>query len=386
MKKRIYLDAAAAHPVRPSVEKAFLKALKAYGNPSAPHEEGREASALLEDARSTIARICGAKSDAVIFTGSATESNALAILGHIKARIEAGAKPEELEVLFSGTQHASVVGAVEEVQKLGVKTQEIPLLGFGIDIPKLAQMIGPRTALITLDVVCSETGTRFDTRGVRKLIDARAYPERPVFHVDATQAPLIEHMDRTRLGADLITFDAQKIGGVRGIGVLIAPRNIPLHTLARGGGQERGLRSGTPSPALALACAKAFLEGSREREAFVTRAEHLTSFLKKEIESSIEHVAVNGGEAQAPNILNISFLGRDTDYLVALLDEAGFAVSTKSACETDASGSRAVQAFTKDKMRAASTLRVSLHSTIKKKEVRAFLRALKKSVAFIDQA
>lgn len=385
MKKRIYLDTAAAHPVRRSVHKVFLQALKAYGNPSAPHEEGREALALLEDARASIARVCGAKSDAVIFTASATESNALAIVGHIKARIEAGEKAEELEVLFSRTQHASVIGAVEEVQKLGVKTREIPLLGFSIDMPKLSSMIGPQTALITLDVVCSETGTRFDTRGVRKLIDARAYTERPVFHVDATQAPLCEHMDRTRLGADLITFDAQKIGGVRGVGVLIAPRNIPLTALARGGGQERGLRSGTPSPALALACAKAFLEASREREMFVRKAERLTKFLRKEIETSFERVVVNAGETQAPNILNVSFLGRDTDYLVALLDEAGFAVSTKSACETDARGSRAVEAFTKDGARASSTLRISLHHTTKKKEIEAFLTTLKKSVAFIDQ-
>lgn len=384
MKKRVYLDSAAAHPVRLSAQKAFVRALKAYGNPSAPHEEGREALTFLEDARASIARECGAKSDAVIFTAGATESNALAIIGHIKARIAGGAKAEELEVLYSPTQHASVIGAVEEVRSLGVKTQEIPLLGFGIDIPKLGAMLGPRTALITLDVVCSETGTRFDTRAVRKMIDACPVQERPIFHVDATQAPLTEHMDRTRLGADLITFDAQKIGGVRGIGALIAPRIVPLLPLSRGGGQERDLRSGTPSPALACAFARALKDASREREVFVKKTERLVEYVKKEIESLVPHVVVNAGDTQAPNILNVSLLGRDTDYLTALLNEAGFAVSTKSACETDAKGSRAVTAFTQDDARASSTLRISLHREIQEKDIRNFVRALATAVSFVD--
>jgi cysteine desulfurase len=386
MKKRIYLDSAAAHPVRPLAQKAFVHALKAYGNPSAPHEEGREALALLEDARTAIARECGAKSDAVIFTSGATESNALAIIGHLQARIEAGAKAEDLEVLYSPTQHASVIGAVEEARALGVRTQEIPLQGFGIDVPALSAMVSRTTTLITLDVVCSETGTRFDTRAVRKIIDALPYDARPVFHVDATQAPLTEHLDRTRLGADLITFDAQKIGGVRGIGVLIAPRSIALSALSRGGGQERGLRGGTPSPALARACAVALCEASKKREAFVKKSARLTQYVRDEVERTLSQAVVNAGEEQAPNILNISFVGRDSDYLVALLNEAGFAVATKSACETDAVGSRAVTAFTHDDARATSTLRISLYDGITEKDTKAFVRALTSAVAFVDGA
>lgn len=384
MKKRVYLDAAAAYPVRASVARTFVKALKTYGNPSAPHTEGQEASQVLEEARTYIAKQCGAKSDAVIFTSGASESNVLAIVGHIKACIAQGRAPEDMEVLYLKTQHASVIGAVEEVRALGVSVRDIPLHGFAIAEDALRDMVSPKTVLITLDVVCGETGTRFNTRAVRKMIDALPVAERPVLHVDATQAVLTESLDRTRLGADLITFDAQKIGGVRGIGALIAPRSVLLLPLSMGGGQERGLRSGTPSPALAQAFQKSLELVGKEQKDFCKRSAEYTDYLAREIESTISHTVINRGKDHAPHILNVSFVGRDTDYLTALLDERGFAVSTKSACETDAQGSRVVAEYTHDEKRSSTTLRISLHAGIRQTDVQRFLRALQLAVAFLD--
>lgn len=384
MKKRVYLDASASHPVRASAKRAFQKALKYYGNPSAPHTEGREALHILEDARTKIARECGAKPDAVVFTAGATESNALAIVGFVKARIHDGAWPEDIRVLYSPTQHASVMGAVKEAEKLGATIVPLPLSQGDIDWGKLTLTLHEGVSLITLDVVCGETGLRFDTRRVRNLIDELPVSNRPVFHVDATQAVLTENMERTRLGADLISFDAQKIGGVRGIGALIAPRHIALHPITEGGGQERGLRSGTPSPALAVAFSTALTEVSKKRASFSKRMTKLRAYLKQEC-LALPKVVVNEGKEHAPNILNISVLGRDTDYLSALLDEAGFAVSTKSACESDASGSRVVEALTGDALRAKSTLRISLHEGVQEKDLRAFVTALKTAVKFIDE-
>lgn len=383
MKKRIYLDAAAAHPVRPAAVRAFMRALSAYGNPSAPHQEGGKAAAILEKARVDIAKETGAKPDALVFTGGATESNALAIVGHIKARMSAGAMPEELHIVYSPTQHASTIGAVKEIEAFGVRTTALVHKDNDIDWQQLQELLAEGVALITLDVVCSETGVRYATRRVRKLIDELPLAKRPVFHVDATQAPLTELMERTRLGADLITFDAQKIGGMRGIGLLVAPRNIPLIPLVAGGGQERGLRSGTPSPSLAAAFAAALIETGKKRTAFAKKAARLTNMMK-ELVAGMKDVVVNEGVEMAPNILNLSILGRDTDYLAALLDEAGFAVSTKSACETDAAGSRVVAALTGDAARAASTLRISLHDGVSEKDVRMFMSALHTAVTFVD--
>jgi cysteine desulfurase len=383
MKKRIYLDAAAAHPVRKKALQEFVRAQKSFGNPSAPHEEGRVAAGVLEDARTRIARLTGAKPDAVIFTSGATESNALAIVGHIRARLEHDAS-YPARVLYSPTQHASVIGAVETIRALGGKAESIPLVDGAIDFVGLRKLLLEETTLITLDVVCGETGTRFDTRGVRKIIDTLPAGKRPVFHVDATQAPLVENMERTRLGADLISFDAQKIGGVRGIGALIAPRTIPLAALVLGGGQERGLRSGTPSPALALSFASALEDAAHERDAFVKRAGEMKPWLKDQILAQIPRSVAHEAPEEAPHILNVSLVGRDTDYLVALLDEAGYAVATRSACETDAAGSRVVLAYTGDAARAASTLRVSFSAQTKKADLVAFMKALTRSVAFLD--
>jgi cysteine desulfurase len=385
-RRRIYLDTAAAHPVRSRAKRAFLKALSAYGNPSAPHVEGVQAARILEDARERIAKLTGAKSDAVIFTSGATESNALAILGHLRARITSGEAPESLELLYCVAQHASVIGAVEEARRLGITAHAIPFADGALDIPALRAMLSPRTALITLDVICGETGTRFDTRAVRALIDETPLGKRPVFHVDATQAPLVENIERTRLGADLISFDAQKIGGVRGIGALIAPRNVALSPLVEGGGQERGLRSGTPSPALAAAFAVALEDAARERESFALHATRMKAEMIDVLLKDVPGMLVNSGKESAPHILSVSLPGRDTDYLAALLDDAGVAVATRSACETDAEGSRVVLALTNDPARAASALRASLHAKTLPSDLRVFHERLLSALRVMDAA
>ncbi len=374
----IYLDAAAAHPVRPSARRAFLRALSHSGNPSSPHKEGRTALDILENARARIARILGAKADMVIFTSGATEANALAIVGHIRARIEAGSTPASLTVLYVPTQHASVLGAVEEVKKLGVHATPIPLVDGAIDMDALRALLKNPVTLITLDVVCGETGTRFDTRGVRACIDELPTPERPVFHVDATQAPLVENMERTRLGADLISFDAQKIGGIRGIGVLLSPRTIPLVPLFEGGGQERGLRSGTPSPALATALENALTSATREREAFARRAEKYITTLVSLLQKEVPGTLVNGGRKRAPHIVNVSLPQCDAEYLSALLDARGICVSTKSACESGEAGSRVVALYTGSVERATSALRISMHAQTRLNDLHECVRVIKK--------
>lgn len=385
MGKRVYLDAAAAYPVRREALRAFLHASKKYGNPSAPHTEGQEAQVLLETARTSIARATGAKADAVIFTSGATESNVLAIEGAIRARLAEGAEPQDLQVLFSEAQHASVIGVLESVRARGVQTKAITCHEGRIEPDAIAKLLTPQTILVTMDAVCGETGTIFDTRAVRRALDAYrvAHGRSILLHVDATQMPLIASLDRTRLGADLITFDAQKIGGVRGIGVLIAPSNVKLLSVMPGGGQERGLRSGTPSPALAAAFATALEEAGKDREQFVARAAQQTASLVLPL-TKIPGVLINGGAERAAHIINFSFPGRDVDYLVTLLDEAGFAVATRSACETDAAGSRAVLVYTGDVARAAATLRISLHADITDQNIRAFAEALTRAVRFLD--
>lgn len=360
------------------------------GNPSSPHEEGRHAKEVLEDARTTIARLLEVQSDDLIFTSGATEGNALAMLGHVWA-LRALAGPDtagrnNMHVLYLPSAHASIVENARLLAAEGVAVEPLPIRESQVDIAELTKMIRKETVLVSMDAVCGETGVVWNTREVAETLRRFASGVRaPLLHVDASQAPLTEKISRAHFGADMLVFDASKVGVVRGIGALVAHRTIPLMPLYRGGGQERGLRPGSETPELAKQFAAALTAASAFREMFCVSALRDRVALKKEILQSVSNVQVTEGRAQAPNILNLSLPGRDTDYLVALLDEEGFAVSTRSACETDSEeGSRAVFALTRDQERARATLRVSWNQDVKSGELRRFARALGRAVAFID--
>jgi cysteine desulfurase len=395
-KKRVYLDAAAG----------------AASNPSSPHEEGRVAKQILEDARVIIARLVEVQADDVIFTSGATESNAIAILGHIRALREAAGRPDavgrnNIHVLYLPSAHASIVENMKMLASEGVVVEPLPIKDARVDTEALALMLRKDTALVSMDAVCGETGVIWNTREVAEVLrthsrsNASLAPSglvgtsQPVastniapavLHVDASQAPLTEKITRAHFGADLITFDGSKVGALRGIGVLIAHRTIPLAPLYRGGGQERGIRSGSESPELASAFATALSAAAKSRDQFRTSAERDRELLVSRITETIPGVYIQEGRSQAPHILNLALPGRDTDYLVALLDEAGFAVSTRSACETDSEeGSRAVLALTGDVERARATLRISWNESITSRSLVRFAKALSRAVAFIDK-
>lgn len=385
-KKRVYLDWAAAAPVLPRANRACMRALGVFGNPSSPHTEGREAQILLTDARVRIARLAGVKQDAVVFTGGATEANALAIQGQIRALLAAGSKPEALHVLYLPSAHASTRGCVTALQKEGVLVEPLVVTGGVIDLAALAQQIRPETVLVALEVVCGETGTRFDTRGVRQVLDLARKDGGPRIrmHADASQLPLVESFELTRIASDTLALDALKVGGVRGIGVLLAPRQVSIEPLMRGGGQERGLRPGTESAGLASSFAAALEDAHDSHVSFSLKARGQRDYLIAHIQSAIASSEINGGKNTVPHILNVSLPGRDTDFIATLLDEAGFAVSTRSACATDEEGSVAVRAYTNDSERASSTLRISWGPTTNERALERFLNALVRAVRFVD--
>ncbi len=203
--------------------------------------------------------------------------------------------------------------------------------------------------------------------------------------MDASQAPLTEKLTRAHFGADMLTLDISKVSAERGIGLLVARRTIPLSPLFRGGGQERGLRSGSEAPLLAETFATALVGAQKDREAFIKDAHANRVLLAEEIKRNIPNIFIHEGKHQVPNILNLSLPGRDTDYLLALLDAAGFALASRSACETDSEeGSRAVYAITASKENAKATLRISWNSHTKRRDLLRFAKALAKEVSFID--
>lgn len=382
-----YLDFAAANPVLPDARRAFMKTLRAFGNPSSPHTEGRGARESLEEARATIAALASVKADAVIFTSGATEANALAIVGLVQGLAAQSVLPGDMHILYLPSAHASTIGAIERVRSLGVECEALTLTNAGIDLTRLRDSLTQKTRLVALEAVCGETGTRFDVRGARLVLDRYSKEQggRIYLHADASQLPAVESFARTRLACDTLALDAQKVGGVRGIGALIAPRAVPLAPLMLGGGQERGLRPGTESNAAASAFARALESNETTRLAFAKRAESMRNDLLTRITAALPDVRENAGHQRVPHILNISLLGRDTDYLVALLDEAGFMVSARSACESNEEGSRAVLALTEDAARASSALRISWGPSTRPHDLSRFSEALIRAVRFLDQ-
>jgi len=334
----------------------------------------------------------------VVFTSGATEANNLAIRGRIERCRAYGIPYEDLHVLYLPTMHASALNSVRELAKLGVRTEPISLSGFGIDSTAFKKQLRPETVLVCVDPVCGETGVRFDTLRLRRAMDAAAVSRTKstgpgngaALLVDASQLPLIEPIECTRLGADLLVLDAQKVGGIRGIGALIVPRSghtAPITPIMQGGGQEEGLRPGTEPVALAAAFAAALELRVKDGVKFSSSAREARAELAERITSIIPQAVINESSrssSQAPHILNISLPGFDTDYALTLLDTAGFAVSTKSACETDSEdGSRAVGAFTQDEERAKATLRISWGPETKAAELRRFAAQLAKTVVFL---
>lgn len=379
----VYLDWASAAPVLPEALTAFLAAQEAFGNPGSPHKHGVRAKQLLEEARTTIARLAGTKSESVVFTSGASEANNLSIQGYINALAET-TDLTALHVLYLSSAHASTVGVVEELGKLGVAIEAIALDGARIDEEAFKKQVRPETVLVVIEAVCGETGTQFDTRQVRRILNSVS-EKRIMLHVDASQLPVVGSFEHTHLGADMIVLDAQKVGGVRGIGALILPKKLPLVPLTVGGGQQQGMRPGTETPALAAAFATALVSSDKKRASFVAEALRQRTHLIADIAASFPDAVVNG-DTQAPHIVNFSFPGLDTDYLLALMDADGFSVATKSACDTDSAGSRAVLAFTADQARAASTLRISWGVSIRSADLTSFSKALLRNLRFMNGA
>lgn len=366
-KKRMYLDIAAG----------------ISGNPSSPHEEGRVAKEILEKARTKIARLTEVQSDDVLFTSGATESNALAILGSVRAQIKKGM--QKPHVLYLPSAHISIVENALALREEGVLVEQLPIKNYRVDTDALVKMLRQETVLIAMEAVCGETGIIWNTREVATTLQRAG--GHALLHVDASQAPLTEKITRAHFGADVLTFDASKIAPVRGIGVLIAHRTIPLEPLYRGGGQERKIRSGSQPPELAHAFAESLEEAVQNREAFSSAASRMRTALVDALAKKIPGLLINESKHQVPNIINISLPGRDTDYVVMLLNEEGVAVSTRSACETDSeSGSRAVFALTGDEARALSTLRISWGKDTRPRELLAFVDTLQRAVTFIDSS
>jgi len=390
-KKITYLDYAALAPLDPKIAKKidFSKS-DIIANPSAIHQSGVKAHTLIEQARSKIAECLFAHSDEIIFTGSGTESDALAILGTVRAYTGKG-KPHIITTMIEHSAVLENCKMLEMRNEIEVTYVKVDAQGT-IDLKEIKDSLKENTVLVSVMYANNEIGTIQPIIEIAKVIRHHRKNNNisfPLFHTDACQAMnylFTENIEK--LGVDLLTFNSSKIYGPQGIGVLYKKRGINITPLYVGGGQEFGLRSGTENTSAIIGIAKALEETNKIKDKESIR---LTKIRDYGIEKLLELSEVSGYEIilngdkinRLPNNINISISGISSELLVIELDAKGIQVSSKSACKSDEPyESYVISALRKaQNIPVSSTdgsLRISLGRQTKKRDIDLLVTELRK--------
>jgi cysteine desulfurase len=366
--KKIYMDYASA-------------ALSAEANASAIHELGIREKSKLENARKKVAAILGAGPEEVIFTSGATESNNMAIIGASKHLLVP-------HIVTTNIEHASVL---ETCRHLGnVTFVEVEPNGI-VDPKKIKKALKPNTVLVSVMYANNEIGTIQPIREIAKEI--RHYNKtkrsdlknssrsdlggRVLFHTDATQAVNYLPIKVDKLGVDLMSFNAAKIYGPKGIGALYKKRTAKFAPLMYGGDQEFGLRPGTENVKGIIELARALELTEKIKEKESARLQKLQKYFFQKIKS-IPNIIINGSETERlPNNVNITIPNIPSDLLVIELSARGIMASAKSACKAgDGKASYVLKAINKNIKETDGSLRFSLGRDTEKKDIDATVKAL----------
>ncbi len=385
--KRVYLDNAASTPLRKEVVKAMKPFLKGvYANPGALHCEGVNAHKTLEQLRAKAGSTISARADELVFTSGGTEANNLAIFGVIEALAEKGVPYTEMHCITSVIEHSSVLEPLARLERKGVVVTRCAVDAEGVlSLETLRSALRPETVLVSVQLANNEIGTVQDVKEISKAIRHKAkqgfFKHSPLLHTDASQAPLFLEVGLESLGADMVTLDAHKIGGPKGIGALVVRRGTTIAPLMVGGGQERGLRSSTESLLLVAGFAEALYCAQKDREKLVTQLVPLSDMLFDGAQLLFPDATINGSrEKRLPNNVNISIPNIDGEYAVLQLDAAGFEVSSKSSCISAGEESYVIKALGGPDWRAGSSIRITLGRTTSRRDIGKLLKALKKLV------
>lgn len=390
---RVYLDYASATPVLPEVLSEMLPFLiNNFGNPSAVHFEGQVAKQVVTESRTKVARILGVQPEFVTFTSGGTESNNLAIIGVVEARRATGAAYSDMEVITTRIEHPATSNTFLYLTSLGVVVKYIEIDSDGVAVlADLQKQLSAKTLLVSVAYVNSEIGCIQDVNAIHRTLEKFTKNSDQVdivLHVDAAQAPLWLPCELSRLGADLLSLDAGKFGGPKGIGVLVKRRPLPIKNIAYGGGQEGGLRPGTEPVAQIVGLASALTIAQNNWSKNKQTVSELRDYFWTQLKLAIPKAILNGpqSESRVANNMNISIPDIDSEFAVVSLDVAGIACSTKSACSSAGGGeSTVVLAISSDSARAASTLRFTLGVDTTKSDIDKTVETLTAHVASIPK-
>lgn len=319
----IYLDNAASAPVEPKALEAAMPFISEnYANPSSAHSPGRAAALAVIEARERCAAALGAEADEIYFTSGGTESDDLAVFSTLEQR-------GKHRIITNAAEHPAVLNAFREAERRGFEAVYLPVDEYGAVSPEsVAAAIDDRTALVSVMAANNEIGTLNPIARIGELCRERGV----LFHTDAVQAVGSMPLDMRRLPVDYLSVSAHKAGGIKGGGLLYARRGAPLCPMMFGGGQERGIRSGTENTAAIAALGAALEYAAQTLPERVKKMAALRDILIEKL-SAIPNSRLNGSPAErlCGNV-NFSFAGIDGEALVLNLDLYGVCASSASAC------------------------------------------------------
>lgn len=354
----IYLDSAATTIVHPDVAKAVYRSmLEDIGNPSSLHRLGLNAELKMKEAREEIASLLRVPGESLLFTSGGTESNNLAIMGGALARKRYGN-----HIITTEIEHPSVLAPFKSLEESGFNVTYLSVDGQGhIDLEELRASLTEDTILVSVMHVNNEIGTIQPIQDISAIV--KRYSKDIYVHVDGIQSFGKLKLYPKEQGIDILTFSGHKIHGPKGIGGIYIDEGIIVHPIVYGGGQEKGLRSGTENLPGIVGLAEAVRivkPYAAEEENPMYRFKHM---LAQGILDRVEDATINGPEILkgAPHILSVSFPGIRAETMLHALEERGIYVSTGSACSSRRNTiSHVLNAIDISKKEAEGAIRFSL--------------------------
>ncbi|HEY9124605.1 MAG TPA: cysteine desulfurase family protein [Bacteroidales bacterium] len=377
--KGIYLDNAATTPTDPRVIEAMMPYFtQIYGNASSMHTYGTRSKEALENSRAKIASYIGCQPDELLFTSSGSESNNMALKGIAFANRNKGN-----HIIVSAIEHDCILNTCKWLEEEGFSITLVPVDSYGtLDLQALERAIKPETILVSVMYANNEIGT------IQPIAEIGAICRKHniLFHSDACQSFGKLPIDVVKSNIDLLTINAHKIYGPKGIGALYVRKNTRITPILHGGGQENGLRSSTENIAGIVGFAKAAELAIKDMDNENIKLFTLQKSIIDDLSENMEGFYLNGHpNNRIPGHLSFSFQGLegDTIRLLLMLDEMGIAVSAGSACSSNHGGdgtSHVLKAIGLNQFEARGAIRVSMGRYTTDSDIEIFKKTIKQKV------
>jgi len=373
--KTIYLDYAATTPISAEVYKKMLEVFSQYnGNTSALYKMGREADAVLEEARENVAKAINADPSEIYFTSGGTEANNWAITGIAKANLKKGN-----HIITSAIEHPSVLETCKQLEEEGFKVTYIPVDSNGvIDYASIIKAMGPKTTLISIMTANNEVGSLQPIRAIAALASASGI----YFHTDAVQAIGSLAIDVKELNIDAMSISAHKFYGPKGVGALYIKKGTKIDKFMNGGRQEKNLRAGTVNVALCAGLGEAIKNATTDLEDKIKSVRIVRKYFQKKLSEAIHNISLNGHPTQRlPGNCSITFEGAESEAVIMMLDSVGICASVGSACETGSNKpSHVLAAMGRDLEQIRTTVRFTIGEGITKEDCDEAVEKIRKVV------